>query len=211
MKKSIFITIACFLSIVCQAQNSAKDILDKTAETFSKNWGIKTDFSIQISNQGKQMEKTDGTISIKKDKFVLETLGGATWINGETQWTYVFATEEVNISNPTQEELQTINPYLLLNTYKNGYTYKTGKTSTYKNKPVFEVILTPQKKSDDIQSVTLYIQKQTYNPLYIEISGKNKNITKVIINNYKFNQDFPDSMFLFDKRKYPDAEEIDLR
>lgn len=36
--------------------------------------------------------------------------------------------DEVNVSNPTQEELQQINPYTFLYMYQKGFSYKLGAT-----------------------------------------------------------------------------------
>ncbi len=42
-------------------------------------------------------------------------------INGKTQWTYLKKTNEVNVSNPTQAQQMSMNPYTFINIYKTGY------------------------------------------------------------------------------------------
>ena len=61
---------------------------------------------------------------LKGNRFYLNSGGIQSWFDGTTQWSYLESSEEVNVSNPTPEELQTINPYALLSIYKSGYNYK---------------------------------------------------------------------------------------
>ena len=61
---------------------------------------------------------------LKGNRFYLNSGGIQSWFDGTTQWSYLESSEEVNVSNPTPDELQTINPYALLSIYKSGYNYK---------------------------------------------------------------------------------------
>lgn len=213
MKKrlSLFITLAAVLSF-CAAQENAKGILDKVSSVFTKDNGIQAEFKLQVTEQGRTKGDGRGTIRIKGDKFMMETPAGITWFNGKTLWSYLPSTDEVNISTPGREELQSINPYLLLNTYKKGFECTLGNKKTFQNKPVYEVTLTPvNSKNNDIACITIYIDKQTYRPLYIDVMQNNGLITKITVTGYLVKQTFADTLFVFDKKKYPDAEEIDLR
>ena len=67
----------------------------------------------------------------------------------------------------TQEELQQINPYTFLYMYQKGFSYKLGTVKTYGGKAVWEVILTAKDKKQDLERITLYVTKNTYEPLYI--------------------------------------------
>lgn len=55
--------------------------------------------------------------------------------------------DEVNVSTPTQEELQQINPYTFLYMYQKGFSYKLGTVKTFQGKAVWEVVLTADDKS----------------------------------------------------------------
>ena len=119
------------------------------------------------------------------------------------------SSEEVNVSNPTPEELQTINPYALLSIYKSGYNYKYTGIKSRNGKQGFEVILTPENKQD-ITSITLFVS-QTYQPLYIKVEQSNKSANEIIVTSYQTNQPLDNATFKFDKKKFPNAEVIDLR
>ena len=119
------------------------------------------------------------------------------------------SSDEVNISTPTPEELQGINPYSLLSLYKSGYNYKYAGMKTRNGKQGYEVTLTPEKKQE-IASITLFVSK-TYEPLYIKILQSNKTVNEIIVSSYQTHQPLDNESFRFDKRKYPNAEVIDLR
>ena len=134
-----------------------------------------------------------------------------TWFDGRTQWSYLAGSDEVNVSEPTPEELQSINPYALLSIYKQGYHMKLGKTSTYSGKPAYEVVLTASSKKQDLQCVILYVSKDSFQPLCISMSQKGGGSVAIRITSYKTGQSYNDSFFTFDKKAYPTAEVIDLR
>ena len=112
MRKYIFSVLIAFLSlpVIAQQQSQAKVILDKTAEAFRKAGGVKADFTVKAVTNGLVEGAENGTIQLKGEKFVLKTSDIITWFDGKTQWSYVTKNDEVNVSNPTQEELQQINP-----------------------------------------------------------------------------------------------------
>lgn len=117
MRKYIFSVLIALLSlpvIAQQQQSQAKAVLDKTAEAFRKAGGVKADFIIKFVTNGLVEGSESGTIQLKGEKFVLKASEVITWFDGKTQWSYVVRNDEVNVSNPTQEELQQINPYTFL-------------------------------------------------------------------------------------------------
>lgn len=132
MRKYIFSVLIALLSlpvIAQQQQSQAKVILDKTAEAFRKAGGVKADFTVKAVANGLVEGAENGTIQLKGEKFVLKTSDIITWFDGKTQWSYVTKNDEVNVSNPTQEELQQINPYTFLYMYQKGFSYKSSVIS----------------------------------------------------------------------------------
>lgn len=193
------LALSLTINLFAQKDKQAREVLDKTAAALKQAEGVRATFG----------GTSQGTLLLKGDQFYLNSGGIQSWFDGKTQWSYLEDSEEVNVSNPTPEELQTINPYSLLSIYKNGYNYKYAGAKSRNGKQGYEVILTPEKKQD-IASITLFVSK-TYQPIYIKVEQSNKSVNEIIVNSYQTRQPLDNATFKFDKRKFPNAEVIDLR
>lgn len=196
----ILILVVCLsLSTFAQKDSKAKEILDNTSTALKQAGGIRASFNGSAS----------GTLLLKGEKFYLNSHGIQTWFDGKTQWSYIEDSEEVNITSPNPEELQGINPYALLTIYKSGYNYKYAGLKSRNGKQGYEVVLTPEKKQD-VTSIMLVVSK-TYQPLYIKVEQDSQPANEFIVTSYQTGQTLDDATFRFDKRKFPNAEVIDLR
>ena len=81
----LFTVWMLFLTIPMVAQQpDARDILDRAADAFRREGGVKITFSVRAPEGN-----TNGSIRLKGDKFLLETEGVTTWFDGRTQWSYL--------------------------------------------------------------------------------------------------------------------------
>lgn len=205
-----FYLVCCFIGCICLCPSTimaqaldASGILERMAEAFQKAGGIEADFSVRTSEG-----TSTGHISLLGEKFVLKSEGVITWFDGHTQWTYLLANEEVNISEPTPEELQSINPYALLSLYKHGYTPKLRTSS----KPSqYEVALLADDVHQDLLCIILYINKVSFIPQCISMAQRGGETAVVTIQHFRTGQQFQPFFFTFDAQAFPDAEIIDLR
>lgn len=215
MRKYFFSVLIGLLSlpvIAQQQQSQAKAVLDKTAEAFRKAGGVKADFTVKAVTNGLAEGAESGIIQLKGEKFVLKTSDIVTWFDGKTQWSYVAKNDEVNVSNPTQEELQQINPYTFLYMYQKGFSYKLGAARTFSGKAVWEVILTAKDKKQELERIVLYVTKDAYEPLYILLQQRGQQTrNEITVTDYQTRQNYADRIFTFDRKQYPSAEIIDLR
>ena len=203
MKKYIFTLLISAFILPCFAQKDAqaKKILDQMSSSFSQCGGVKATFSMR--NGGSQ---TRGSLQLKDNKFVIITNDVATWFDGRTQWSYLKHSDEVNVSNPTVEELQSTNPYTLVHIYKRGFNYKyNGMVGNN-----FKVTLTPENKKQAITRIELLISKSSYLPQRITLE-QHANKSEISILSFQKKQNFSKESFQFNKRNYPNAEIIDLR
>ena len=215
MRKYIFSVLIALLSlpvIAQQQQSQAKVVLEKTAEAFKKAGGVRVDFTLKAVNDGHLEGRENGIIQLKGEKFMLKTSETTTWFDGKTQWSYMVRNDEVNVSNPTQEELQQINPYTFLYMYQKGFSYKLGTMKTFCGKAIWEVVLTAKDKAQDLERITLYVTKERYEPLYILLQQRaHPTRNAITVTGYQTGQKYADTLFTFDRKQYPSAEIIDLR
>ena len=194
-------TLFLILSLLCCTAygQSARQVLDKTAAVVSAKSGAQASFTMK--GQG---INTSGTIAIKGKKFHAATPQATIWFDGKTQWTYLKQNEEVNVSTPTESQLQSINPYTFIYMYKNGYAYTmTKKEQNY------EIHLTAQDKKKGIQEMYIVVNQKTSIPSQIRMLQK-KGWTTIDIRNFKATA-LADGLFRFNAKDFPSAEVIDLR
>lgn len=215
MNKYILGVLLVIFALPALAQNSqsqAKGILDKTAEVIRKSGVIKAEFTAKSFNNKVLEGESQGTIHLKGDKFVVKTPEVTTWFDGKTQWSYMKGSEEVNVSNPTPEELQMINPYALLSIYQKGFSCKLGPVKSFRGNAVYEIVLTNNNRKQDLSCIIMYVLKDTYQPLFVLLQQRNVKLrSEIMINNYQSNVSISDAAFTFDRKQYPNAEIIDLR
>lgn len=198
MKKICFLITAALLSVATYAQ-TAKSVLDKAAANITVKSGVQAEFKMTGS-----MGNTSGTIAIKGRKFHATTPQAIVWFDGKTQWTYMKNNDEVNISTPTEAQLQAINPYNFINLYKNGYTATLNSSGKD-----YVVHLTAATKDKKIRELFITINKTSYNPTQVKLLQGTK-WTIFDIKNLK-KQNLSDGQFRFNAKDFPQAEVIDLR
>ena len=201
MKKLLTLWMLALLPFCINAQNDAKasEVLDKALAELSDDSGIRADFEGTES----------GYLLLKGEKFYLNNGNIQSWYDGKTQWSYVADMEEVNISHPTPEELEGINPYHILMRYKNDFNYTYKGKQTRNGVQGHEIVLTP-KHSGNRELIRVFIS-QAHQPLAMKIEQNGETISEINITNYQRNQRLADETFRFNKSLYPDAEIIDLR
>ena len=201
MKKLLTLWMLALLPFCISAQTDAKatEVLDKALEELSNDSGIRANFD--------GTEK--GFMLLKGDKFYLNNSNIQIWYDGKTQWSYVAENEEVNISHPTMEEIQAINPYLILMRYKTDFDYIYKGKQTRNGVEGHEIVLTP-KHSGNRELIRVFISKK-HHPLAMKIEQNGRVISEINVTSYQTKQLLEEGMFRFNKSLYPNVEVIDLR
>ncbi len=63
----------------------------------------------------------NGTFTLSGNKFAIDAPEAKVWYDGKTQWTWTAASGEVNITEPTVEEVAQVNPYSILSSLRSRY------------------------------------------------------------------------------------------
>lgn len=198
--KKIFVFILGMMMAGGTYAESAKKILDKAAATVSNPSGVQANFEMR----SKQFGNTSGSISIKGKKFHATTPMATIWFDGKTQWTYMKQNDEVNVSNPSESELQAINPYNFINIYKKGF-----KLSSKKVNNSYEVHLKATDKKRKIQEMYIIVDQNSYRPTHVKMLQNGK-WSVLLISGLK-TTNLSDGLFQFNQKDFPQAEIIDLR
>ena len=106
--KRLFMAITLFFgSCLFGFAQDAKTILDKCAASVSAKNGIQADFTMNSAQYG----NSSGKISVKGRMFTATTPMATLWFDGKTLWTYMSNNDEVNVTTPSESQLQVMNPY----------------------------------------------------------------------------------------------------
>lgn len=196
-----------FFSVEVVAQSlSAREVMNRASEVFYKAGGIQAVFTVR---QGGGASVSQGEIQLQGQKFVLQLGGMKTWFDGRTQWSYVMENEEVNVSEPTAEELQGLNPYAWLSLYREGGRLSLGAGTA----KTYVVTVTPVSSRSQIRQMVITLDKRTYYPVVVKIQHgiRDHDFTEISLLDLKTRQHYADGFFRFDAKKYPHVEVIDLR
>jgi outer membrane lipoprotein-sorting protein len=216
MKKILMIVIAMQYALLLVSQNADKgdkksnEILDRLTKKTEAYQTIKTEFSYIMKNDEAGVdEKTEGTLSVKGDKYRLVIAGQIVICDGTTIWTYIKDADEIQINSVENSE-ESITPNKLLTSYNKDYKSKFVKETFQYGTTVNIVDLTPIE-GKSYSSVRAVIDKARDQLLEITIFDKNGSTYSYIIN--KFEPDIPitDSQFTYSASEFPGAEMIDMR
>lgn len=211
MSKKFFLSIlALFLatSAFAQIDPQAATALDKTASAIL-NKSSHYIFDMKVCNaSGKQISTSEGEFFIKKDRFKLIHPDMSIFYDGKTQWTLNEKSEEVNINTPTEGELEEINPMQIFAHYKDNFKARYNSDSS--TAEVSNVDLFPNDREKPYFRINFQIRKSDNQPIKIISYSKDGSYITFDIKKID-NPTINDSEFVFDTKKFPNIEIIDLR
>ncbi len=197
------LTLLPFLPVSAQTQKEAVKLLDRAADKFRASSGIKAGYTFSVNG-----EQGKGTMKLKGRKFVNNLGDHVIWFNGKTMWTLVRSNEEVNVTEPTADEVARMNPYSFVQLYKKGYTARFTKKSTQK---VAEIELKATDAKAALKTIVMRINRTSLQPLSFQLTEAGGQQTGITITSYQEAQKFADATFQFNPRNYPNVEVVDLR
>lgn len=193
--------------IPLHAQNGKCNILlDNVIKEYDNSKGVSANFNISSESNG-YVSEISGNIFLNGNRFAFTTDEMECGYDGETLWSYIKNNEEINLSLPEEDEIININPYLLLKNYNSRFKCSFAG----KNGDLETILLTPKNDADNIQSVKVSINSKLLYPTRIEVVNKDSSKIVIKVTNYNSRINVDNSKFIFDKKKFPNIEVIDLR
>ena len=195
------------IAIPLHAQNGKCNILlDNVIKEYDNSKGVSANFNISSESNG-YVSVISGNIFLNGNRFAFTTDEMECGYDGETLWSYIKNNEEINLSLPEEDEIININPYLLIKNYNSRFKCSLAG----KNGDLETILLTPKNDADNIQSVKVSINSKLLYPTRIEVVNKDSSKIVIKVTNYNSRINVDNSKFIFDKKKFPNIEVIDLR
>lgn len=210
--------IFCFLllGVLCfnlSAQDSkAKAVLDKVSAKNKEFKSLKAEFTYSMDNAEEDIHDVSvGSIILMGNKYRLKIMGTDNYFDGTTLYSHMIDAEEVNISEPEEEEDGGLDPSKIFTIYENGFTYKYVTEEKKNNISYYIIDLFPEDTEKEFTSIRLKINKAKNQIESLKSIGKDGNNVSITLKNLTPNLTFPDSQFVFDKKLNPNVEINDLR
>lgn len=201
-KRLLLFTIIILSAAAVYAAETASSILSSSANKIKAAKSLVASYVITADGH-----KQDGIMTISGERFTISSPQMVSWYDGKTQWTYTSHTGEVNVTEPTAEELQQVNPFAIIRSFSNNYKAQLLQSPTGTKK----IKLTALSPKNDIKSVTLTLNAKTLYPTRIDLTMGNRQNVAIQISAVEEGPTLPAANFRFDAKKYPGVQVVDLR
>jgi outer membrane lipoprotein carrier protein len=190
----------------------AKKILDDVSAKFKSYKTVKANFALKIENSaGKQQGVKTGVLMMKGMKYKVNITGQEIFCDSKTVWTYDKSANEVQITTLDNSAGNITPQKLFTNFYDNDFLYVTNDDVKKGNKVYQVVELTPIDKTKPFFKVQVEVDKANKTIMSTKVFEKNGNKYTYTISAMNTSSAIPDDAFVFDVKKYPGVEVVDLR
>jgi outer membrane lipoprotein carrier protein len=189
---------------------AAKKVLDAVSNKFRTYKTMQAKFLLKVENaSGKNLGVKTGNVYMKGTKYRISVTGQEIFSDGSNVWTYDKPSNEVTISRIDPSANSLTPQKLFTNFYDKDFLYKLNGAVKMNGKNLKEIELTPIDKTKAFHKVLVYVDNNAINTT--KIFEKNGNRYTYSTNSMTPNAVIADAMFLFDAKKYPGVEVVDLR
>jgi len=216
MKRLVLIAILSIFTAIGFAQQDAKakEILEKVTKTTQSLASLEAKFSFEMNNVAEKIqEKSVGSIILKNKKYKLSIpqMGLQVTCDGKTIWTYMVNSNEVSIANLDESTEDLMDPAKIFTIYERGFNYSYAGESVEGVVSVYNIDLTPQKPTGEMQKIQIQIDKQKMLIRGAKMTGKDGNKYNVLVSEFKTDGVYKDLDFVFDPKQYKGIEVVDMR
>lgn len=204
--KNIFRTsilaVALLVALCADGAVTAASIMDAMRAKFSTAKNVEVLFTLRSDGESEQ-----GNAIVSGARFFFTTPRMNVWYDGRTQWTMLHSTGEVNISEPTPEELTASNPFTVLNNYASMYNIRRLPDEA----GLRRVELTPKAANTGIASVAISSSASTGWTSSVTVVFSDRRSVCLTVDSIRAIGAQPASVFVYDSKKFPATEIIDIR
>lgn len=143
---------------------------------------LQSDFTVTVSEEVYAPMNYPGTVTMHGRNFLLTMFGIEAAYDGKTLYMYAGDTDELTLTNPTEQELREANPFLYAQALV-GVCNTTERSSNDGTQTI--ITLTPKDQSIGINRFVLRVRNSDLIPLQVEIK-EGKKMTTLKLKNPRF-------------------------
>jgi len=182
-------------------------LLDQVSATAKSFKSIKVEFSYTMVNTKARInEEKTGTLLVSGDKYRMTASGQTVICDGKTIWTYMPESNEVQV-NALENKDEALTPSKLLTSYNANFKSKIIRSTDNSVESVELIPLT----SKNFTKAILGIDKAKKQVKSFTLFDKSGNTFTYKIKTYLTNTPVTNADFIFDAKKFPGVEIIDMR
>jgi outer membrane lipoprotein-sorting protein len=203
-----------FLSSKADAQvvdPKATAILKEMSARYKEYPTLRIVFTLKIENStGKIQEELSGNLFTKGNMYKLEFNDREIYCDAKTVWSYIKNANEVQITDYDDTE-ESLNPFKFYTMYEKGFYYALVDEKKLNERTVQIIELTPNDKDKSYFKIRLTIDKADKQLISARVFEKSGTQYLYTIQKLTPNLSLSDSFFVFDVKKYPGIEVVDLK
>ena len=212
------LAVYCLASVNAQPKGmgkndpEAKKVLDAVSSKFKSFKSVQSAFSLKIENSsGKNLGVKSGMVYMKGTKYRVSVTGQEIFCDVSNVSTYDKSANELTVTK-IDPSANSITPQkIFTNFYDKDFLYKLNPEVNIAGKALQQVELTPLDKSKPFFKVLINVDKATQTITSTKVYEKAGNIFTYSIAKMNTTSNVSDAQFVFDAKKYPGVEVVDLR
>lgn len=229
MKKISIVAFALLTSVFtafAQTSDAEAEGLMKEAAAFLEKGSVEMEVIVGVNPDGSGFIST---LKMDKEKFCFTMFDDEIWYDGKTQWYYrctdaLDGLGELYISEPTAEELEATNPFIMLKNWKKHFTAKMLKQEDWPavdygkkavkaltNAPAYGVKLISKDAGAMFTSAVVYFDKDKRIRYILPAAAGGDMQLEVGVNTAKNGVKYDVKTFVCNMKIDSDTEVIDMR
>jgi outer membrane lipoprotein-sorting protein len=207
-------TVLVFSAVTLMGQHDVKSkaMLDKLSNKTKAYKTIEVKFTFQMVNKDDNIDQTQkGSLKMKGEKYYLKLDDKEIFCDGKKVYTYSKEPNECQVISMDELDKDAVTPKNMFTIYEQGFKSKVKSEQKDKQgRNVMTIDLYPLKpKEKDYTMVRLDVDKDKEQFIKATILGKNGSYYYYSVTSLNPDTDMDDSIFTFDKSKYPGVKIID--